>query len=92
MIFHCHVMRQLFLNILKRAKHKYGFSVHNFCIMGSHIHLDYVSQNPVKAQLVNHAEDWEFGGIRHFIARKQKILVYLDILDNAYCRYCYLFR
>ncbi|MDR2485459.1 MAG: transposase [Treponema sp.] len=38
-IFHCPAMRQLFLKILKRAKQKYGFSVHNFCIMGNHIRL-----------------------------------------------------
>ena len=145
MIFHCPAMRQLFLNILKRAKQKYGFSVHNFCIMGNHIHLiirpsrkgslskimrwvlglfarawnkahfvkghvwgdrffskiidhfidflrvfDYVSQNPVRSQLVKGAEEWEFGGIRHFITRKREILdmpVCLEILYRAYCRY-----
>jgi putative transposase len=129
MIFHCPAMRQLFLKILKQAKQKYGFSVHNFCIMGNHVHLiirpsrkgslskimqrvlglfarawnkahfvkghvwggrffskiidrfidflrafDYVSRNPVQAQLVKSAGERESGGIRHFITRKQEIL------------------
>ena len=31
--------RDLFMEILKRAKRKFNFSLKNFCIMGNHIHL-----------------------------------------------------
>lgn len=32
-------MKELFLEVLKRAKGKYAFQVENFCIMGNHYHL-----------------------------------------------------
>ncbi|MDR2518530.1 MAG: transposase, partial [Spirochaetaceae bacterium] len=121
-IFFCPAMRRLFLSTLKRAKKKYPFAIHNFCVMSNHIHLIiqpgpdanlsrimqwvlgvfarawnrahgvkghvwgdrffskilddfkdffrtfwYVTENPVKAQLVKSAEEWEFGGLWHFI-------------------------
>ena len=31
--------RELFIDILKRAKKKYNFLLKNFCVMGNHIHL-----------------------------------------------------
>lgn len=31
--------RELFMDILKRAKKKFDFSLKNFCIMGNHIHM-----------------------------------------------------
>ena len=31
--------RELFMDILKRAKKRFNFSLQNFCIMGNHIHL-----------------------------------------------------
>ena len=31
--------RDLFMDVLKRAKKKFTFSLKNFCIMGNHIHL-----------------------------------------------------
>ena len=31
--------RDLFMNVLKRARRKFVFSLKNFCIMGNHIHL-----------------------------------------------------
>lgn len=147
MIFSCRAMRQLFLDLLHRAKQKYGFAIHNFCIMGNHIHLvirpsrkaslskimqwllglfarawnkahlvkghvwgnrffskiienflgflavfDYVSQNPVKAQLVKSAEEWEFGGIWHFIIGKEEVLdlpICLKVVYQVYCQYFY---
>ncbi|MDR2501571.1 MAG: transposase [Treponema sp.] len=39
MVLFCPAMRKLFLAILERAKKKYGFAIHNFSIMGNHIHL-----------------------------------------------------
>ena len=39
MILHCDAMKELFLDTIMRAKKKYLFQVHNFCIMGNHIHL-----------------------------------------------------
>jgi putative transposase len=129
MVLHCDTMRTLFLATIGRAKRKYRFQVHNFCIMGNHVHLVihpeqgeslssimqwilgvfamawnrkhltsghvwgerffskaidsmrefvktfiYVSQNPVDAQIVGRAEDWEFGGLWHFIIGNREIL------------------
>ncbi|WP_411042438.1 REP-associated tyrosine transposase [Treponema sp. TIM-1] len=34
----------------------------------------YISQNPVKAQLVKSPEEWEFGGLWHFISGKKEII------------------
>jgi len=31
--------RELFMEILKRAKKKFNFSIKNFCIMGNHVHF-----------------------------------------------------
>jgi putative transposase len=39
MVLHCHAMKDLFLATIKRAKKKYRFQVHTFCVMGNHIHL-----------------------------------------------------
>jgi putative transposase len=129
MILYCDAMRTLFLNTIKRAKKKFRFQVHNFCIMGSHIHLIirpeqgeslsrimqwilsvfamawnrkhltsghvwgerffskiidsmrefvktfiYVTQNPVRAQMVSRIDEWEFGGLWHFIIGSREIL------------------
>lgn len=32
-------MKELFLEVLRRAKGKYAFQLENFCIMGNHFHL-----------------------------------------------------
>ncbi|MFW5642641.1 MAG: transposase [Alkalispirochaeta sp.] len=32
-------MKELFMNIVRKAKRKYSFRVRNFCIMGNHIHF-----------------------------------------------------
>ncbi len=37
-------MKLLFLDVLVRAKKKYGFIFRNFCIMGNHIHLEITPQ------------------------------------------------
>ncbi|GHU63638.1 hypothetical protein FACS189445_6850 [Spirochaetia bacterium] len=34
----------------------------------------YVSQNPVDAQIVRRVDDWEFGGLWHFIIGNHEIL------------------
>jgi putative transposase len=34
----------------------------------------YVSQNPVEAQVTGRAEDWQFGGLWHFIIGNREIL------------------
>jgi putative transposase len=39
MIFSNREDRELFIDVLKRAKKKYNFSLKNFCIMGNHVHL-----------------------------------------------------
>jgi len=41
--------------------------------------LRYVNENPVKAGLVKRAEDWEYGGLRHFLTGNQ------DVLDFSIC-------
>ena len=38
-IFDDHSSRRIMLLILKKAKEKYGFTLHNFCVMPTHIHL-----------------------------------------------------
>lgn len=113
-------MKDLFLEVLARAKGKYRFRIENFCIMGNHIHLMirpgageslskimqwilsvfamaynrihgftghvwgcrffsrimasfrqfvtvflYIDQNPVKANQVEDARDWRYGGLWH---------------------------
>jgi putative transposase len=129
MILYCDVMRTLFLNTIKRSKKKFRFQVHNFCIMGNHIHLIihpeqgeslssimqwilsvfamawnrkhltsghvwgerffskiidsmtefiktfvYVTRNPVSAQITDRVDEWEFGGLWHFIIGSREIL------------------
>jgi putative transposase len=129
MIFYCEAMKALFLATIKRAKKKYRFQVHNFCIMGNHIHLiirpeegeslslimqwilsvfamawnrkhhttghvwgerffskilnsrgeylktfRYVTDNPAEAQLTGRIDEWEFGGLWHFIRGIRDIL------------------
>jgi len=39
MIFLNREDRELFIEILKRAKKKFDFSLKNFCIMGNHVHF-----------------------------------------------------
>jgi putative transposase len=38
-IFECHVGRKIMLLVLEEAKEKFAFSLTNFCIMPTHIHL-----------------------------------------------------
>ena len=38
-IFLAQMDRELFMDVLKRAKKKFSFSIKNFCIMGNHIHF-----------------------------------------------------
>lgn len=38
-IFNTFQMKELFLDIVRRAKQKYTFTVRNFCIMSNHIHF-----------------------------------------------------
>ncbi|MBN2441873.1 MAG: transposase [Spirochaetales bacterium] len=38
-IFESKEIRDMFLDILSRAKKRYKFAVWNFCIMGTHVHL-----------------------------------------------------
>ncbi|MFC1478754.1 transposase [Candidatus Margulisiibacteriota bacterium] len=40
MIFEDDAIKDLMLEIIKRAKAKYNFKFKNFCIMGNHIHFD----------------------------------------------------
>jgi putative transposase len=129
MILSCDAMRALFLATIKRAKQKFRFQVHNFCVMGNHIHLIlrpergeslsrimqwilsvfamawnrshfvsghvwgerifskiidsmreyiktfvYVTHNPVSARLAERIDEWQFGGLWHFIISEREIL------------------
>ena len=38
-VFECNVGKKVMLLVLEDAKEKYGFKLHNFCIMPTHIHL-----------------------------------------------------
>lgn len=44
MIFDLETVRTLFLDILSRAKVKFGFRLENFCLMGNHFHMVIVPQ------------------------------------------------
>jgi putative transposase len=129
MILYCDAMRALFLNTIMRAKKKFRFQVHNFCVMGNHFHLIirpeqgeslssimqwilsvfamtwnrkhltgghvwgerffskiidgmrefiktfiYVTQNPVIAQIASRIDEWQYGGLWHFIIGNRAIL------------------
>jgi putative transposase len=39
MILDSHEIKELFLEVLRRAKGKFAFRLENFCIMGNHFHL-----------------------------------------------------
>lgn len=39
LILEPHHMKNLFVDVLRRAKGKYNFQLDNFCIMGNHVHL-----------------------------------------------------
>ena len=39
MILESYEIKELFLEVLRRAKDKYAFRLENFCIMGNHFHL-----------------------------------------------------
>ena len=39
MIFKTDLVKEMFIEILYRAKEKYSFLLQNFCIMGNHVHL-----------------------------------------------------
>jgi REP element-mobilizing transposase RayT len=140
MILYCDAMKALFLATIKRAKKKFRFQVHTFCIMGNHIHLilhpeqgeslsrimqwilsvfamawnrkhhinghvwgerffstildnirdylsafRYITQNPVKAQLISRVDEWEYGGLWHFKIGRRDILGELPVF--AVCLY-----
>ena len=39
MIMDTHEIKDLFLEVVKRAKKKYTFRIENFCVMGNHFHF-----------------------------------------------------
>jgi putative transposase len=142
MILHCDAMKALFLATIKRAKKKFRFQVHTFCVMGNHVHLvihpepgeslsrimqwilgvfamawnrehhttghvwgerffskilgslgefiktfAYVMQNPVRARLCGRIDQWEYGGLWHFIRGNRDILGELPGF-TAYLYHC----
>jgi putative transposase len=146
MVLYCDAMKALFLATVKRAKKKFRFQVHNFCIMGNHIHLIihpergeslsrimqwilsvfamawnrkhhtsghvwgerffskiinslseflktfvYVTKNPVSAQLIDRVDEWQFGGLWHFIIGDQDILGELPGLTASIYHWYYRF-
>jgi putative transposase len=52
--------------------------------------FNYIAQNPVKAGIAAQADQWEYGGIRHFLMRKKGILDDMPLLlrqiFTIYCR------
>ena len=70
-------IKELFLDVVKRAKRKFDFQVENFCIMGNHVHMiirsfrefmaifRYIDDNPVYAGQVDDRRKWMWGGLRH---------------------------
>lgn len=39
MILEAKEMKEMLLGVIKRAREKYEFTIHNFCILGNHFHL-----------------------------------------------------
>ena len=39
MIFEDRKLKEMFLEVVKRARGKYQFCIHNFCILGNHFHM-----------------------------------------------------
>ena len=131
--------RDLFMEILKRAKKKFNFSLKNFCIMGNHVHLlikpgpevslsrimqwllgvfaqtwnkkhglsghlwgdrffsriirgildflkvfSYIDSNPTNAGLVEHPEQWEYGGLWH---HKKGLTEIIELSDFIILKY-----
>jgi hypothetical protein len=75
--------KKLFLFFVEKAKRKFHFRLRDFCIMGNHIHLSikpgkggnlskimqWITENPVKAGLVERAAEWVFGSLYHRLHR-----------------------
>ncbi|MBN1699859.1 MAG: transposase [Spirochaetales bacterium] len=49
------LIKNLFLNIIKRAKKKYKFNLTTFCIMGNHVHL---MIQPLKNECLSRIMQW----------------------------------
>jgi REP element-mobilizing transposase RayT len=39
MILEARELKEMFLEVVKRAREKYKFCIHNFCILGNHFHM-----------------------------------------------------
>jgi putative transposase len=53
--------------------------------------FDYIAQNPVKAGLVKRADQWTYGGIKHFLTHRKGILDDIPLLfKQVFLEYCRL--
>jgi putative transposase len=48
--------------------------------------IQYLNENPVKAGLVKRAEEWEYGGLWHFITRNRDLLDF-PVFETVYEQY-----
>jgi REP element-mobilizing transposase RayT len=126
-------IKELFIEVIKRAKKKHKFAIYNFVIMNNHVHFiiqplhqeslskilqwilsvfamhynkifktfghvwhgrfwskiiddirqfidtfDYISNNPVKAEMVKKAKDYKYGGLFHIL---NGIIDVIDIFE-----------
>ena len=55
MIFISYAQKQMFLDIIKRARKKFRFRLSNFCIMGNHVHLILM---PLKGESLSKIMQW----------------------------------
>ncbi len=55
LILYAPKIKKLFLDVLKRAKKKYKFTITTFCIMGNHIHL---MIQPLKTESLSRIMQW----------------------------------
>ena len=62
--------RELFMDILKRAKKKFNFSLKNFCIMGNHVHL---LIKPGSGESLSKIMQWLLGVFAQLWNRKHNI-------------------
>ena len=135
------LFKQLFLDIVQRAKNKYAFTIRNFCIMDNHIHLiitptgdaslskimqwilsvfamnhnsilkikghvwydrftskiidsisqllatfEYITNNPVTADMVKHPCEFKFNGINFIIKKDFSVISPPDETFVSYIR------
>ncbi|MDR1904491.1 MAG: transposase [Treponema sp.] len=73
-IFESDESKELFLDVVKRAKRKYRFQIRNFCVMGNHIHL---MLKPGKNESLSRIMQWILGVFAMLWNRRRQVTGHL---------------